>query len=132
LEKLSTPEQLDTLMGVTRPAGWIALFTTAVLLAGIVVWSIVGNLRVTVPARGILIRGGALIDVQAGSNGRISEFLVKPGDVVKPGDEVAVIAQREMVEATGNLRSRIADLEKENVRRTADETALRRSKLDAL
>src|SRR4051812_5946049 len=107
LERLSTPEQLDGLMRVTQPSGWVALLTTAVLLSGVVLWSIVGNLRVTVPARGILIRGGALIDVQAGSNGRISEFLVKPGDVVKPGDEVAVIAQREMVEETGNLRSRI-------------------------
>jgi HlyD family secretion protein len=132
LERLSTPEQLDGLMRVTQPSGWVALFTTGVLLAGVVLWSIVGDLRVTVPARGILIRGGALIDVQAGSNGRISEFLVKPGDVVKPGDEVAVIAQREMVEETGNLRSKIADLEKENVRRTADETVLRRSKLEAL
>src|SRR5688500_10234112 len=97
LERLSTPEQLDGLMRVTRPAGWIALLTTAVLLAAVVAWSIFGHLRVTVPARGILIRGGALIDVQAGSNGRISEFLVKSGDVLQAGDEVAVIAQREMV-----------------------------------
>src|SRR5215218_506598 len=104
LEKLSTPEQLDALMSVTAPAGWIALFTTAALLAGILVWSIFGNLRVTVPAQGILIRGGALIDVQAGSSGRISEFRVKSGDVLKAGDEVALIAQREMVEETSNLR----------------------------
>jgi HlyD family secretion protein len=130
LEKLSTPEQLDTLMGVTRPAGWMALITTAILLAGVVTWSVFGYLRVTVPARGILIRGGTLIDVQAGSAGRISEFLVKSGDVVKAGDEVAVIAQREMVEETSNLRKRIDDLERENVRRTADETALRQSKLE--
>src|SRR4051812_1453886 len=107
LERLTTPEQLDSLMQVTRPSGWVALVTTAVLVAGVVAWSILGDLRVTVPARGILIRGGALIDVQAGSNGRISEFLVKPGDVVKPGDEVAVIAQRELVEEISNLQSRI-------------------------
>jgi HlyD family secretion protein len=132
LEKLSSPEQLDTLMGVTRPAGWLALFTTAALLAGVVVWSIFGHLRVTVPARGILIRGGALIDVQAGSSGRIAEFLVKPGDVVKTGDEVAIIAQREMVEETSNLQKRIDDLEKEDARRTVDETVLQKSKLASL
>jgi HlyD family secretion protein len=132
LEKLANPEQLDTLMGVTRPGGWVALVTTAVLLGGVVAWSIFGHLRVTVPARGILIRGGALIDVQAGSNGRIAEFLVKPGDVVKTGDEVAVIAQREMVEETANLRKRIDDLEKEDARRTVDETVLQKSKLASL
>ena len=131
LERLSTPEQLDTLMRVTQPAGWVALATTAVVLGGVVAWSILGDLRVTVPARGILIRGGALIDIQAGSNGRILKFLVKPGDVVNPGDAVAEIAQREMVEETNNLSSKIADLENQDVRQTAAEAEVRRSTLEA-
>ena len=40
LEQLSSPEQLDRLLQVTNPKGWIALLAVWALLVMIIIWSI--------------------------------------------------------------------------------------------
>ena len=56
LERLSSPEQLDQLMTVTSPRGWLALVGFGSLLALGLVWSIFATIQVTVPGKGILIQ----------------------------------------------------------------------------
>ena len=56
LERLSSPEQLDQLMQVTSPKGWIALLSICGLLAVVVVWGFVGTIPTTASGDGILIR----------------------------------------------------------------------------
>ena len=55
LERLSSPEQLDALMHVTQPTGWVALLAAAVILGAAILWGFVGSLPVKVVGRGILI-----------------------------------------------------------------------------
>ena len=57
IDKLSSPEQLDTMMQVTSPGGWIALAGLGVILLFAVVWSVVGSIGIRVEGQGILIRG---------------------------------------------------------------------------
>ena len=59
LEKLSSPEQLDVMMQVTSPMGWIAMAGTGVILGFVIVWSVVGEIGIRVDGQGILLRGGA-------------------------------------------------------------------------
>ena len=82
LDKLSSPEQLDVMMQVTSPMGWLALWTIGAVLAAIIVWSVVGSISIKVSGKGILIRGGSVLDLATTGSGRISEILVKPGDDV--------------------------------------------------
>ncbi len=91
LEKLSSPERLDELMAVTSPKGWVALVACGVLLGLVVVWSIVGKIPERVMAQGILIPGGALMQVESNTEGRIVEFLVKVGDLVDADQALARI-----------------------------------------
>lgn len=93
LNWLSTPEQLDQIMRVTSPAAWLALLTLFVLLAGGVAWSFIGTVPVKVAGRGILISPGGVLDVISASQGRVTRFLVKPGDWVEAGTVVAYLAQ---------------------------------------
>lgn len=132
LERLSSPEQIDALMRVTRPGGWMALLTTGIVLVGVGIWSVVGSIQLTVEGKGILIRGGSLIDIEAGSGGRISEFLVKPGDIIHEGDVVASVAQGGLIEEINKLKLSIGDQMKEDIRRTADENAMEKSRKDTL
>ena len=44
LDRLSSPEQLDQLMEVTTPHGWLALAGAGLLLGVAVVWSTTGTL----------------------------------------------------------------------------------------
>jgi HlyD family secretion protein len=96
LEKLSSPEQLDVMMQVTSPKGWLALIGISLLLAFGAVWSVVGRIPIRVDGDGLLIRGAAVLDVTSQASGRIAQLFVKPGDVVKRGQVVAKIDQKEL------------------------------------
>ena len=96
LERLSSPEQLDYLMSVTSPVGWLALSALAGVLFLIVLWGFLGRIPDTVSGSGILIRGGAVYDVSAGSDGFITQVLVKTGDQVKAGQVVAKMSQSQL------------------------------------
>ncbi|MFP4324258.1 MAG: hypothetical protein ACLFTK_17515 [Anaerolineales bacterium] len=54
LERMQSPERLDTLMHVTQPLGWLSLATIAVIFAGLITWSVVARIPTTVQAEGAL------------------------------------------------------------------------------
>ncbi len=132
LEKLSSPEQLDALMEVTKPMGWIGLGTTGLILAMTVLWSIFGSIPIRVDGKGILIIGGSLIDIEAGSSGRVTDIVVKPGDVIQPGDPIASVGQSKLTEDIDNAKAALADLRDKDVRDTANEAASLKLTLAAL
>lgn len=121
LEKLSTPEQLDILMEVTSPMSWISLITTGFLLLMGILWGIFGSIPIRVDGKGILILGGSLIDIEAGNSGRISEILVKPGDILQPGAPIATVGQSKLVEDIANEKAALKDLEDKQVRDSQNE-----------
>ena len=132
LEKLSSPEQLDSLMQVTSPAGWLALAMAGVLLVLVVVWSIFGSIPSKISGQGILIRGGAVLDVEASTNGRITTLDVKPGDLVRPGQVVATIAQNGLDLKIQNTRALLEELKTQAAKSATAETRNAQSALAAL
>jgi|LakMenEpi03Aug12_release.lakeMendotaPanAssembly.Ray.scaffolds.fasta_scaffold81576_3 HlyD family secretion protein len=138
LDKLSSPERLDVLMQVTSPKGWLALATMGGLLAGVIVWSIIGSIPTRINGQGMLIRGGALREIKAGGTGVIEELTLTQGgtvainqlvgrirrpDVRAGTAETAITASRLAVEARateaehratqGGLRAQILNTEEE-------------------
>src|SRR6516164_6512109 len=93
LERLSSPEQLDYLMSITSPVAWIALAAVGVIAFLIILWGFIGFIPAKVSGKGILLRGGSVFDVSAGSDGVITDLPVKPGDVVQAGQSIAAIGQ---------------------------------------
>jgi hypothetical protein len=91
LERLSSPEQLDRLMPLTSPRSWIVLAAVGLLLVGAFLWSLVGKLDITVEGQGVLMRQGGAIPVVICSKGVVSDFFVHAGQVVKEGQELALI-----------------------------------------
>ncbi|MDA0814544.1 MAG: biotin/lipoyl-binding protein [Verrucomicrobia bacterium] len=113
LEKLSSPEQLDVMMEVTKPAGWVALGAVGFLLGVVILYSIFGSIPSTVDGQGILIRGVALVDVEAKTDGSIKTLDVTVGQQVEIGDVIATVWQ-------GGLEVKIKDLEDEIAQKTAE------------
>lgn len=89
LERLSSPEQLDRLVHVTSPLGWLALVTTAALLLAVTAWGFLGRLPLTVAGPGVLLRQGGLSPVPVLVSGQLVDLLVGPGDVVSAGQVLA-------------------------------------------
>lgn len=110
LQKLSSPEQLDQLLRVTRPKGWLALAAVGLILAAALIWSIVGQIATNVPGQGILIVEGELLEVVADSSGPLTDIFVKDGQEVQPGQLVARISQPDLIDAIQKSRAERLEL----------------------
>lgn len=95
LDRLSSPEQLDEMMKITNPKGWLALGALGALITAILAWGIFGNVPLLVVGEGILTRGGALTLVQATGSGTIN-ILIDEGALVQKGQTLAVIGENKV------------------------------------
>jgi HlyD family secretion protein len=111
LERLSTPERLDSLMTVTTPRGWLALVAMSLVLGGALIWGFTGRTHDTIDGIGILLRRGGLAQVQTIGAGTITGIAVKVGDLVEAGDVVAHLAQPELERTIAQTEARLTDLE---------------------
>jgi len=106
LERLSSPEQLDQLMQVTNPRGWLALAAIGALLLAVVVWSFTGSIPTEAVGEGILIRSGGLSDLVVTGQGQVQAVLVSVDDVVERGQVVATLRQDELQRRIDDARAR--------------------------
>jgi len=97
IERLSSPEQLDTSMRVTQPLGWFALGAVGVLLAGVVAWGVWGKITDQVSGSGMILRGSSLRSVQATVAGTIKSIDVKVGDLLTPQEQVAELILTDLI-----------------------------------
>jgi HlyD family secretion protein len=105
LDRLSSPEQLDSLVTLTDPQGWIALLTLIGVFAAIVMWSLLGSLPTNIRAEGILIpQGGRLVDAMTPALGQLGDLRVAVDDWVEKGEAVAVVRQTEIEQQLKHAR----------------------------
>ncbi len=116
LERLSSPEQLDQMMRITNPKGWIALVSIGILLVCAVFWSIWGSIPDKVMGQGILVKSGGEFIISANGTGRVQDIFFSPGDTVQVGQVVALIFQEGIIAQIENARSKIEDLNEERDR----------------
>ncbi len=113
LDRLSSPEQLDTLMRVITPKSWMALFPLLALILFGLLWGWFGSIPTKVMGKCMLINPLGLSDISAASSGRVLKMLVAVGDNVKRGQEVARIAQPELADQIEQAaESRLHELER--------------------
>jgi HlyD family secretion protein len=118
IERLSSPEQLDQLVRITRPLDWAALLAIGLALVVALTWSLVGRIATRAPGEGILIIGGGkVVDAVSAAAGRLASVEVSVGDHVSQGQLIARIAQtdteqrhRNAVQVHGEREREHADL----------------------
>jgi NHLM bacteriocin system secretion protein len=94
LQELSSPEQLEQFMEVTRPRAWIALGAIGLILVAAVIWSVWGTLPTKVSGQGIIIRAGGVFDIASQGGGVITDIRdLRVGDKVSKGQVLGHIAQ---------------------------------------
>src|SRR5229473_3138877 len=97
LEGAVSPEQLDDLVVVSRPADWIIVLVVLVAAAAALVWSIFGRVPSRVSGEGILIsNGGKVVDAVAAAAGLLQSVAVTVGDHVTQGQPIAQIVQTDI------------------------------------
>ena len=61
LDKVSSPEQMNDYIKVTGPGVWLVLAAVIALLAGLIIWSVLGRLETTVTAAAVAGPDGAVV-----------------------------------------------------------------------
>jgi hypothetical protein len=91
LERLASPEQLDELVRIGDPLGWLALAAAATLMAGALAWGLYGSISSEALGKGVLVHSGRLE-----SAGELRAVLYVPaaeGREVRPGMRACVVPE---------------------------------------
>lgn len=113
LDRISSPEQLDALLRVTTPIGWLALAAAAFIIAAAVLWGFLGSIPTTVAGSGFFIKTGGIYNVVAGTTGQIYDLRIKPGDTISAGQVVARVSQRDLMDQVTNAKKELDTLREE-------------------
>jgi HlyD family secretion protein len=109
VDRLSSPEQLEQLLRVTGRKSWIAIATLGAAIAGVLVWSVVGRIPITVEGAAILIHPRQVVAFQSPGTGQIISIPVQVGGRIRKGDVIGVINQPEIARALEQERIRLAE-----------------------
>jgi HlyD family secretion protein len=97
LQRAASPEQLDYLVGVTKPFDWILTFVICLGLVSALAWGIFGRIPTRASGEGILVGGGGhVVDAVSAAVGRLGSIEVSVGDHVLRGQSIAQIAQTDI------------------------------------
>jgi len=115
LEKLSSPEQLDVLMKVTSPRGWLALSALFAIIVVVILWSYFGAIPEKVMGQGILIKGASIREIASTTAGQIKKINTKVGDIIRQGQVIAEIGQGGLDRQINTLSKHIEIIKKQHI-----------------
>jgi len=132
LERLSSPEQLDTIMRVTGAKRWLALAGMFLILGVVVIWGYEGTIDTKVSGSGIIVRAGTVLNVVASGSGLVTSINVGLGDRVRADQLVAKVSDPEMLEKIRLARSGLGEAKAERERNLLSRQQGAQLQLDAL
>lgn len=95
LDKLRSPEKLDTMIRVTNSSDWMGLVAVCILFFAIVLWSFLGSFTEKTDGYGLILDSAGVAQISHTVSGKITDIYVKTGDVVHVDDIVAHMEQPE-------------------------------------
>lgn len=88
LDKMASPEQLDMLMQVTDPKGWLALLGFGIIILLGILWAVFGTLQTTASSFGMIVPQNGMTGVTAPVSGTVSAVLVPSDQLVRMGQPI--------------------------------------------
>ncbi|MBJ7449921.1 MAG: HlyD family efflux transporter periplasmic adaptor subunit [Parachlamydiales bacterium] len=81
-EKLGSPEELDQLLVIVPPKGWIALITLIAMIVALLFWSAFATIPIQTTALGVVNTPSGFYTVRSFTNGIIEKVSVSKGNYV--------------------------------------------------
>ena len=95
LDKLRSPEKLDTLIRITGPVAWMGLASVCVLSFAIVLWSFYGSFTEKAEGVGMILDSAGVVSISHTASGQITDIYVRTGSVIHDGELIAHMDQPE-------------------------------------
>lgn len=112
VNRLSSPEELDNLLQVTSPKGWMALAGIGVLILTAVLWAVMGRIPTKLTGRQcILVKNGGVNIVTTSASGRLSDLAVEAGDKVTRGQIIGRLEQYDLLQKIKVSEARLKEVQ---------------------
>lgn len=113
LDRLSSPEQLDRLMAVVSPKDWLPLGALAIFGIFGILWSIFGNIPITVTGKGVIINPRRLVQFQSPITGQLKSLNVRDGQCVKKDEILGIIDPSDKKQELQQQREQLAQFQQQ-------------------
>lgn len=91
LAKISSPDQLDSMLKVTTPMSWLGIAAAALLAIGVLVWAFTGSLPTTLDAGGYVVADVGTNTIYSTAQGEVGTVSVEDGERIEAGTQIATI-----------------------------------------
>lgn len=112
LERLSSPDRLDALLGLNRPQWPLVWAGCVVVAAATLYWGLQGRVAQKVAGRCVITSPGGVAEIAAGAAGQVANLGLKVGDRVSVGQEVARVLRPELYQQIEQAAERLTELER--------------------
>jgi len=111
LDRLDSPDDIEQLMQVVNPSGWMLLLSLGgcIFLAGL--GSIFFRIPITVQGTGVLMLPQSLIPLQSTTNGQLESLEVSEGDCIQKGDVLATVNPEDLKQQLLHQQAKLAELQ---------------------
>ena len=86
LERISSPDQLDTMLKISSPMSWLALAGATLIVVVTLVWAFIGRIPMTVTTTGIVTSPDSTNAVYSNTAGTVTNVFVTQGDKIYEND----------------------------------------------
>ena len=124
LDRLSSPEQLDRLMQVVSPKDWLPLGGLVIFGVLGIIWSVFGNIPITVTGQGVLINPRRVVQLQSPISGQLKSLNFRDKQCVNKDEILAIIDPSDKKQQLQHQRDKLSQL-KQQIQKT---TLLREQK----
>lgn len=123
LSKIRSPEQLDALLPITSPIGWVALLAIGLALAVVLAWGFMGTILRTATGQGIIVRDSdvGIYEVSSQAAGVVLDVKVQAGDIVQAGQTVATLDLSQLKEQLVSSQEALKKLQEQDAAQSKDE-----------
>lgn len=132
LERLASPEQLDQVLRMTSPKGWLGLLGIYMVVATAIIWGYQGSIPTTAIGQGVIVRAGGVVNVVTRGSGLVLSLNVAPGQRIQHDQVIATIAQPELLEKTKVIREEMAEAREQRERTLRLHAAAAKLQMEAL
>ncbi|WP_245823999.1 HlyD family efflux transporter periplasmic adaptor subunit [Sporomusa malonica] len=93
LDRLRSPEELDKLVSITTPLGWVTLAAILLLIFSGMIWAVFGVMATKVNGAGMIIDSNGVANIVPLASGKIVQLHVEMGARIHKGQVVATMIQ---------------------------------------
>lgn len=127
------PDQLDLMVKVASPTGWLVLSVFLVTVLGALAWAMLATAPLKVTGSGVLQGSSGVIVVASPASAPLSALKVRVGDTVADGEVVAVLSDPVLDAREATIGARLTGLLEDQAKLLAFQTRERevRTRADA-